>query len=899
MANKLDRLQATLSDRYTVQREIGRGGMATVYLALDVKHDRPVAIKVLKPDLASGVVEERFQREISIAAKLNHPRILPLHDSGSADGLLYYVMPYVEGKSLRERLDEEGHLTTEDAARIAREIGEALDYAHEQGVVHRDIKPDNILLTAGGAVVMDFGIASALEQAGGEQLTQTGMSVGTPRYMAPEQAGHQPLDGRADQYSLACVVYEMLGGAPPFTGPTPAAILARHSVDPVPSLRTVRPGVSVSVEKVVEKALAKVPVDRFTSSVEFADALASGLAGEAVAGVPADTATDAPWWRRRIGYVVPVAGAALVIGWAVIQGQRGESSSSDATAADRTIRRLTSFAGWEWAPNWSPDGSMITYSHQSGGDVDIATLSRGGGDPHILTGDSPADEMNARWSPDGSKIAFVSDRGTGTDVFWIPPTGGAERKVAETHIPFLERMGAWAGVLGSNPWSPDGTQLVFSRLHDSGDVAVWKVDLSSGEETQITFPSEGTGTEDLNAAWSFDGESILFTREDRGVQSLWLIPASGGEPRAILGGEPMWGQAAWFPDNERIVVPSIRTGTFNLWEVTIKTGKMTRLTAGAGYDWSPTVARDGSIAYTQFEHQIDLHWVDVEQPEAEHERLSSYTGQQFGARVSPDGRFVAYYGDRVGTFDLWLLDRSSGQHRPLTDGPANDRLLDWSPDSDEIVFMSDRGGAVHLWIVEIETSRVRQLSEHRLPWASHHAEGQGGPRWAPDGTAIGYLAPEEGNAIWLVEPDGSNPRASTVRGALSFGWYLDGQRVVYTRRAPDGAGAVELRIAHLGTGEDVLLRSGAIAEVDVSPDGSALTFIEAISHFTMELYMLPLSPAESSDELPRVAGEPVQLTFGEGVWHVHSGGWSPDGKGVVYSRDLDRGDVYVIEPDGE
>ena len=329
MENELDRLQATLSDRYAIEREIGHGGMATVYLARDVKHDRPVAIKVLKPDLATSVGGERFQREISIAAKLNHPRILPLHDSGTADELLYYVMPFVEGQSLRQRLDQEQHLATDDALRITREVGEALDYAHDQGIIHRDIKPDNILLTAGGAVVMDFGIASALEQAGGEQLTHTGISVGTPRYMAPEQAGHQPLDGRADQYSLACVVYEMLGGAPPFTGPTPAAILARHSVDPVPSLRTVRPGVSESVEKVVEKALAKVPVDRFTSSVEFADALASGLADETVAGMPVDTATGAPWWRRRLGYVVPVAGAALVIGWAVVLGRGGDSSSTD------------------------------------------------------------------------------------------------------------------------------------------------------------------------------------------------------------------------------------------------------------------------------------------------------------------------------------------------------------------------------------------------------------------------------------------------------------------------------------------------------------------------------------------------------------------------------------------
>jgi serine/threonine-protein kinase len=892
MAIELHRLQAIVSDRYELEREVGRGGMATVYLARDVKHDRRVAIKVLEPDLASSVGAERFQREIGIAATLTHPRIPPLHDSGSAGGVLFYVMPYIEGESLRHLLDREGQLPTEDVVRIIGEVAEALEYAHGQGVVHRDVKPDNILLTAGGAVVMDFGIASALEHASGDKLTQTGLVVGTPGYMAPEQSGEKAPDGRADQYALGCVAYEMLGGDPPFTGPTPAAILARHAIDPVPKLRTIRPGVSEGVERTIEKALAKVPADRFRSVAEFAEALVSAGTRAAVAG-PEHAAVE-PRWRRHLSYALPVAGVVVGIAWVLMQGRGDVPATGEGD--DYTIRRLTSFVGWEWGPSWSPDGSMITYSHIAGGDADVATLSTGGGDPHILTGDSPADEMNPRWSPDGSKILFLSDRGAGTDIYWISPTGGAERKVAETHIPFLERMGAWARTLGDNPWSPDAREVLFSRLEESGDVTLWKANLATGEQTRLTEPSSGVDA--VNGSWSTDGESILFLRIERGVQTLWSMLADGtGEAAPILE-EPVFGQPAWFPDSERIVVSSPRSGAVNLWEVTVSTGAMNRLTSGAGIDWAPTVSRDGSIAYVQFEHQVDLYLARVDAPEDEHQRLSTYTGQQFGARVSPDGSQIAYYADRTGSFDLWLRDRETGQHRTLTEGPGNDRLLDWSPDGEQIVFLSDRDGAIRLWIAEAETGVARLLTDHVLPWSTHDAEGQGGPRWAPDGSAIGYLAPDEGGAIWLVEPDGSNRKASSVRGALSFDWYLDGRRVVYTRRAPDGSGAVELRAAHLDTGEDVLLRSGAIAEVDVSQDGRALTFVEAVSHFTMELYALPLTSPTTPDGLPGAAGEPERLTFGEGAWHVHSGGWTPDGTGVIYSRDDDRGDIYVIETGG-
>src|SRR3989475_2189675 len=271
----LGQLAAALGDRYRLERELGQGGMAVVFLAEDLKHRRRVAIKLLKPELSAVLGSERFVREIAIAATLQHPHILPLYDSGQAGGLFYYVMPFVEGESLRQRLAREQQLPLDAALQITREVGSALQHAHEHGVIHRDIKPENIMLSGGHAVVADFGIARALDAASAEQLTRSGMVVGTPQYMSPEQAAGAVVDGRSDQYSLACTLYEMLIGQPPFTGPSPHAVMARHSLEPVPSLRVVRQTVPQAVEGAIMQALAKLPVDRFASMQQFLDALES------------------------------------------------------------------------------------------------------------------------------------------------------------------------------------------------------------------------------------------------------------------------------------------------------------------------------------------------------------------------------------------------------------------------------------------------------------------------------------------------------------------------------------------------------------------------------------------------------------------------------------------------
>jgi eukaryotic-like serine/threonine-protein kinase len=338
-----------LADRYVLERELGHGGMATVYFAQDLRHARPVALKVLNPELAARIGPERFLGEIRTTARLQHPFILPLFDSGETLGHLWYVMPYVEGESLRQRLGREKQLPLDDAIHIVRDVLAALSYAHECGVVHRDIKPENILLERGVSVLADFGIAQAVSAASSERLTETGLTLGTPAYMSPEQAaGERDLDGRSDLYGLACVLYELLAGIPPFTGSSARAVLARHTLDPVPPLRTVRKAVPPYVEAAVQRGLEKVPADRFGTAAEFAQALNPSPVAQAPIVTPPVDSTDSPPLagarHPRLPHVRPVLsafGLAVVAGVSIVLGLR---SRPPETTESPTATRVTRIA---------------------------------------------------------------------------------------------------------------------------------------------------------------------------------------------------------------------------------------------------------------------------------------------------------------------------------------------------------------------------------------------------------------------------------------------------------------------------------------------------------------------------------------------------------------------------
>ena len=467
MSAILGRLSAALADRYRVERELGAGGMATVYLAHDLKHEREVAIKVLHPDLAAALGGERFLSEIKTTAKLSHPHILPLLDSGSAEGFLFYVMPYVAGETLRGRLQRETQLPVADALRIASEVADALDAAHALGIVHRDIKPENILLQGAHALVADFGIALAVQSAGGARMTQTGLSLGTPQYMSPEQAmGDKQVDHRADIYALGAVTYEMLTGEPPHTGPSSQAIVAKLLTEAVRPVHVLRPSVAAHVDAALHVALEKLPADRFASVKEFSEALRGGT-GARASTMMTSAMTPGPMTagRRRLLVVggVAIAAGALALGWIVGAAR----SQPGGTALELSVPLALTLAGEGTAGGvslaLSADGSMLAV-----GQPDSTYPSR-----MILhwLADQRRVELEPMatapaFSPDGRSIAYFAP---GTSEIRVLPVGGG---TARTIVGSVNGSGL--------SWFDDST-LIFS-LRDAG---LQRITLGSGRRDTI------------------------------------------------------------------------------------------------------------------------------------------------------------------------------------------------------------------------------------------------------------------------------------------------------------------------------------------------------------------------------------------------------------------------------
>jgi serine/threonine-protein kinase len=452
-------LTIALASRYAIERELGAGGMATVYLARDLRHDRKVALKVLRPDLAATIGAERFLAEIRTTASLQHPHILPLHDSGEADGFLFYVMPFVEGESLRDRLARERQLSIDDAVRTAREVSDALGYAHAHGVIHRDVKPENILLHGGHAVVADFGIALAVQQAGGARLTQTGLSLGTPQYMSPEQAmGERVIDARADIYALGAVLYEMLTGEPPFSGPSVQSVVAKVMTERPVAPHALRDTIPLSLESAVLKALAKLPADRFATTADFATAMGGVVQASSIA-----VAATAP---RSRATAVAFGLAAISIGlaaWAwlgphtAVQSNSRRFSIALPDSAALVFVGPTPYQAGQTSLAISPDGRHIAYLGTHAGTTGIYVRDLNDYAIKLLAGTERA--FGPFFSPDGRSIGFF----VGNELKRIEATGGPVTTLAAVDMPTGAAWGENGYVLVSDM---DGRRLV--RVRETG-----------------------------------------------------------------------------------------------------------------------------------------------------------------------------------------------------------------------------------------------------------------------------------------------------------------------------------------------------------------------------------------------------------------------------------------------
>jgi Tol biopolymer transport system component len=873
---------------YKIISLLGAGGMGKVYQCKDTRLGRTVAIKVLaREKVADAERKRRFMQEARAASALNHPNIVALYDIARDADIDFLVMEYVDGEALHRRISPRG-LPLQEALAYGTQIVSALVAAHAAGIVHRDIKPANVMITDKGQVkVLDFGLAKLAEAAAPASQdsptevtrSQKGIILGTAAYMSPEQATGKTVDARSDIFAVGVVLYEMLTGRRAFDRGTVLATLGAVLYEEPAPLSSIVKTAPPELVRIVERCLRKDPDRRIQTMADLKVALEE-LQESLKAPAPTAQLQAAPrrsWVRWTAAVLVVLAVASTVF---ILTRPEGPPAVLGAV-----VKPMTSINGWEVAPSWSPDGTLITFSNNKDGNMDLFMMSTAGGDPKQLT-QTPYDEVAPRWSPDFRYLAYAADPGTGASVYLIPALGGQERKLADTGLPSLERFADSLQVLGSVPWSPDGQELLYSKATPSGGTAVWKINIATRQESQLTLP--GPGESDNNATWSYDGTRIAFDRIGGEGYSLWVVPAAGGNAR-LISKENAFGSSSWSADSNRILFISARTGFLNVWEIEVDSGRLRQITSGPSWDQFPVVSRAGRLAYVSFGHQVDLYSAQYES--AVEQRLTFHSHESFFPSFAPDGASLVYQSDRTGNPEIWLRN-ADGSERNLTENPAIDITPDWSPKSREIVFISNRGGKAQVWIMDSEGGPIRLLTDEAVPqtmggWAS----GSIAPRFSPDGSSIGFIAAtERGNAFWVVDRDGGNARA-VLDGVMYFDWYRDSRRVIFVRRGNNGL--TDVRALDLVSREETLLLPDPAIELAVSRDGTKLLYTHSLSHFNMNLWVLPLRA--NPNGMPTRAGDPKQVTDGRSLWHVHKGQWTPDGKTFAYTRDADQGDIYTIE----
>ena len=716
MSDPVTRLNAALESRYAIERELGEGGMATVYLAEDLKHNRKVALKVLKPELAAVVGAGRFLAEIKVTANLQHPHILPLFDSGEADSFLFYVMPYVEGESLRDRLDREKQLPVDEAVRIATAVANALDHAHRHKVIHRDIKPANILLQDGEPVVADFGIALAVGAAGSSRLTETGLSLGTPYYMSPEQAtGDQPVGASTDTYALGSVLYEMLVGEPPYPGTTAQAVLGKIIVGKPVSATEQRPAIPANVDAALRKALEKLPADRFTSAQDFVRALGDEhfRYGEAVAGV-ADEG-GGPWNRVSIAMTALAAVSTLTLGWSLLRTDPPEPPGP-VTRVSVLMGEDQSFHPGRGELDLSTDGSLMV--SRGRGDEGQAQLWLRRWDALEATPVRNTDGASYQAiSPDGREVAF----GASGSIRVVPLEGGVSRTLTDS-------------AFCCPSWSPEGDWVYYSNLSRG----LSRVPASGGPSEVVTQLDTAAG----------DGLHVLADALPGGRVILYQAEASN-------------------QTNQRIQA------------LDLESGEVKDLTPGQAPRYSPTGyllfmdANEGTLLAAPFDAK-NLELTGAALPVAEGVLRDQY-GSPFWD-ISTSGRLVYRTGTGTASDVTPVWVERDGTFREVDPGwefRGNDNLssLALSPDGTRLVHVDHGLGQDH--------RPLGQAAGHR-PFVPAHVRGNGEPQGSVvAGRTICHVRVQSCRTTGSVEKESGRERPGRARagqGAAHPGVRLHARR---------------------------------------------------------------------------------------------------------------------------
>jgi serine/threonine protein kinase/Tol biopolymer transport system component len=815
LTDAAQRLSTALADRYHLERELGQGGMATVYLAEDLKHGRKVAIKVLHPELSAVIGGERFLSEIKTTASLQHPHILGLIDSGEADGLLYYVMPFIEGETLRARLSREKQLPVDDAVRLTREVASALEFAHKRGIVHRDIKPENILLQDGQALVADFGIALAVQQAGGSRMTQTGMSLGTPAYMSPEQAmGEREIGARSDVYALGAMTYEMLTGEPPFMGPNSQAIVAKVLTEQPPALRPKRPLVTAAVESAVLTALQKLPADRFGSAKDFADALDGKGGGTYAATVQMASRPHVITSSRRGRALALVAAAALIsaIGtWAVMRnGRTGATTPSRYQLNLPGLQRSNlRYSGSSVA--LSPDGRRIGYIRASTlGVRTVWVLEQPFGEPRQLAGTENVDALF--FSPDGNALAFFADG----KLLRVPFAGGRPVFLADS----MSRD------LATGVWRADGTLLVNDGVYNLRSI-----------------PEGG-------------GPSTLVAKAPSAIEAL-------NYPELL-------------PDPDKLLVTrcSANCGLMNVGTLNLRTGESATLVKNAARAW---YLPPGRLLYVMQDGAAMMVGFDPDAMKMSGTPRQVFSDVRLNLAIAPqlaltaDGRQILYIGGTSsGSQRQVRIVRvnEKGQAAPVDstwEGVFN--YSDLSPDGTRLALTVFSDERQNLWVKALDRGPITRLT---FEGAVNYR-----PTWLANGREIAFISDQTGPALpYVVRADGSGkPERIAVPDTAQIDeieFAPGGEWIVYRRGTVNG----NRRLAMFRPGVDSTPKEISAGRFDeyaptVSPDGRWLAYV-SVESGRDEVYIRPFPDVSRARWQVSTTGgsSPVWSSSGKALYFV-------------------------------
>lgn len=685
-----------------------------MWLAHDVRHRRKVAIKVLHREISAMLGTERFLKEIEVTAGLQHPHILPLFDSGSAGWILYYVMPYVDGESLRQRLARDGALPIRDAVRILRDIADALAHAHVHGIVHRDIKPENVMLRDRHALIADFGIAKAVtEAAAADTLTLAGVALGTPAYMSPEQAAADGLvDHRADIYAFGVLAFEVLTGRTPFSAETTRGVLVAHLTSEPPSLAIQRPDAPPWLAALVQRCLEKDPAARWQRSDDIVAELES-------LGTPGAGATQAKHHRTRAGIAI----TALVFGIAIVAALLWRRTPAPTSYRIGRVTALTTSDGLELDPALSPNGKTVAYAVGPPGRTRVFLRQIDGGRAIPLTDDSVAPNQRwPQWSPDGARVAFQAGADEalyradrilpGGTIYSVSALGGTPRRLVEPTM---------TADAFSPAWSPDGSQLAFVRSDT--------VYLMSADGGAPRFLATSVGAS--GPRWSPDGSRIAYAAgnprfvfgtthlANAAPGGIWVVRVADRRATRVVPDSSLNVSPVWTPDGRSLLFVSDRGGRRDVYRLPIKLsgeldGVPERVTTGIDAH-TIDLSRDGiQLVYSAYKPSAHLWSLPVPRGAPS----SAYDGKKLtfdreaieGIALSADGRWLAFDSDRSGNFDVWKMPAGGGTPIQLTTHPTGDHVQSWSPGGDEIVFHSFRTGNRDVFVMGADGTGIQRIT---------------------------------------------------------------------------------------------------------------------------------------------------------------------------------------------